>query len=195
MVFVVASVTQFITLILMWFSIPNYPRKNTGLTYLQILRSMIHLLMTEPLLVQACLIGYTSCTIFVSWWTTLTFLLTASPYQYDTLHIGLFGLCGIVVILSASTAGRINDWLLPYVGTLLGLTLQLVVAVVALSGASVSLGAVIFVCICTYFFFRGKNRRSDRNSQSGKGKFSTEKKKTSSSKTNFPILFFFRRVL
>lgn len=152
MVFVVASITQLITLIFLWFSIPNYPRKNTELTYFQILRSMIHLLMTEPLLVQACLIGYTSCTIFVSWWTTLTFLLTASPYQYDTLHIGLFGLCGVVVILSASTAGRINDWLLPYVGTLLGLSLQLIVAVVALSGASVSLGAVIFVCICKFIY-------------------------------------------
>jgi hypothetical protein len=49
----------------------------------------------HPVLVQACLIGFFTASIFTSYWTTLTFLLAGSPYYYSSLAIGLFALVGI----------------------------------------------------------------------------------------------------
>ncbi|KAL8291332.1 hypothetical protein RQP46_002310 [Phenoliferia psychrophenolica] len=100
-------------------------------------------MVTKPLLIQACLIGFLSCGIFVSWWTTLTFLLSDTPFSYNAFDIGLFGLCGIISICLAPFLGRFVDRVHPWTGTLAGLTLQLVVAVISVTTARLSVGAVI----------------------------------------------------
>lgn len=78
----------------------------------------------------------------------------------DRVEIGLFGLCGIGSIVAAPYVGKLNDCLLPWVGTLCGLLLQLSIALVSVGAAGVSLGAVIVVCICEFGSERGLERRS-----------------------------------
>lgn len=67
------------------------------------------------------------------------------------LDIGLFGLCGIVAILAASWLGKLNDYFLPWTGTLCGLSLQLTMTLIAVSSAGLSVGSVIIVCMCKLF--------------------------------------------
>jgi predicted MFS family arabinose efflux permease len=95
---------QYLILILLWFFMPDYPVTNPGgINYFRMLYSIGQMVCTEPVLVQACLIGFFTASIFTSFWTTLTFLLASPPYNYSPLVIGLFALIG----LSAMTLGPI----------------------------------------------------------------------------------------
>jgi len=76
---------------------PDYPSTNpSGIPYHRILFSILTLLVHEPTLVQACLVGCLTSMTFTSYWTTLTFLLSSPPYSYSNLIIGLFALIGIL---------------------------------------------------------------------------------------------------
>ena len=93
---------QYIILILLWAFMPDYPSTNPGRItikkYFILLWDIVRLIWKHPVLFYACLIGmFTSCT-FTSYWTTLTFLLAGPLYNYSSLYIGLFALCGIVAM-------------------------------------------------------------------------------------------------
>ena len=47
-------------LILLYFTLPDYPTKNNGLTYFNILFTMAKFAVTEPLLIQAMLVSFAS---------------------------------------------------------------------------------------------------------------------------------------
>jgi predicted MFS family arabinose efflux permease len=119
--------TQYLIVILLYFFMPDYPSKNPGgLNYFKMMYSIFYLLFTEPLLVQAALIAYLTSAIFTSYWTTLSFLLSQSPYNYSPIVIGLFGLIGIVVILSAPIYSRlILDKIVPLTASIFGLLIEL----------------------------------------------------------------------
>lgn len=75
---------------------PDYPSVNPdGLNYFRILWTIITITISEPVLIQACLVQLFMSAIFTSFWTTLTFLLASPPYNYSSLVIGLFALIGI----------------------------------------------------------------------------------------------------
>ncbi|KAL2410475.1 putative transporter YgaY [Exophiala dermatitidis] len=90
---------QYLILILLYFFMPDYPSTNPGVNiwkkYPFLLWDILKLAAEHPVLVQACLVGLLTSTIFTSFWTTLTFLLAGSPYHYSSLVIGLFALIGI----------------------------------------------------------------------------------------------------
>ncbi|KAK4939103.1 hypothetical protein LTR10_020589 [Elasticomyces elasticus] len=90
---------QYLILILLWMFMPDYPSKNPDEKILKkypfLLWDIVKLVAKYPVLVQACLVGMFTATIFTSYWTTLTFLLAGAPYHYDSLVIGLFALIGI----------------------------------------------------------------------------------------------------
>ena len=46
---------------------------------------------------------------FSTLWTTLAFHLSAAPFHYDNLVIGLFGIVGAAGVLAANVAGRYAD--------------------------------------------------------------------------------------
>lgn len=64
--------------------VPDYPSKNKQLTYWGILSTMARFSVTEPILIQACLINLCSSACFSNFWVTLTFLLGGPPYNYST---------------------------------------------------------------------------------------------------------------
>lgn len=141
---------QALTFVMLWWFIPDYPKKaNTGLTYPGILKSMLGFIVSEPTLIQACLIGFLSMAIFVSFWTNLTYLLEAAPYNLDAFDIGLFGLVGFVTLFVAPRLGVLTDRLHPWTATAIGLGGQLVTCIIVLACARLSYGAVIIGCIFT----------------------------------------------
>ncbi|GAA5933007.1 MFS transporter [Sporobolomyces koalae] len=150
--FYLASGTQYVLLATLYWFLPDFPKKSTGLSYFGILKSMVTIFLTKPVLIQACLIGFCMTAIMVSWWTTLTFLLSASPFSYDTFEIGLFGLTGIVAIFSVPWVGKLTDRLNPWVVCLLALSGQTLIAVMCLGSAGLSLAPVIIACICVDIF-------------------------------------------
>lgn len=64
--------------------LPDYPSKNDHLNYWDIMWSMAKLAVTEPVLIQGCLINLASSACFSNFWVTLTFLLGGEPYNYST---------------------------------------------------------------------------------------------------------------
>ena len=95
----IAFALQYLILILLYLFMPDYPSTNPDMSlirkYPSLLFDIIRMPFRYPVLVQACLIGFFTSSIFTSYWTTLTFLLAGSPYHYDSLVIGLFALIGI----------------------------------------------------------------------------------------------------
>ena len=82
---------------MLWLFMPDYPSTNPeGINYFKVLWSIVTLVLHEPVLVQACLTGAFTSMTFTSFWTTLTFLLSSTPYNYSPLTIGLFALIGIL---------------------------------------------------------------------------------------------------
>ena len=75
---------QALVLVGSYFVLPDYPSKNKDLTYWNILWTMAKFSVTEPTLIQACLIDLASSACFSNFWVTLTFLLGGPPYHYST---------------------------------------------------------------------------------------------------------------
>ena len=64
------------------------------LDYGELLGSVVQLMRTEPVLRLRSAIGALAFATFNVIWTSLAFLLVASPYHYSEAVIGLFGLSG-----------------------------------------------------------------------------------------------------
>ncbi|OTA90391.1 hypothetical protein M434DRAFT_78029 [Hypoxylon sp. CO27-5] len=123
---------QYLTLILLFFFLPDYPTKNKGLNYFKVLWGMAVMVVTEPLLAQACIIGFFLSAAFTSFWTTLTFLLASPPYEYSSLEIGCFAFIGIVVVALAPVWSRlITDRFVFLFSVVLGLAFEFVGIVVS----------------------------------------------------------------
>ncbi|RWA07361.1 hypothetical protein EKO27_g7745 [Xylaria grammica] len=123
----IALGAQYLTFMLLFFTLPDYPAKNTGLNYFKALWKMAKLGVEEPLLIQACLMGFMLSAAFTNFWTTLTFLLASPPYNYSSLEVGLFAFIGIAVISLAPVWSRlITDRFVFLFSTILGLSFELV---------------------------------------------------------------------
>ncbi|RYC64685.1 hypothetical protein CHU98_g1510 [Xylaria longipes] len=118
---------QYLTFVILFFTLPDYPAKNKGLNYFTALWKMAALVVEEPLLIQACLIGFLISAAFTNFWTTLTFLLASPPYNYSSLEIGLFAFIGIAVISLAPVWSRlITDKFVFLFSSILGLSFEIV---------------------------------------------------------------------
>ncbi|EJU06679.1 MFS general substrate transporter [Dacryopinax primogenitus] len=137
---------HFLILIVLYFVLPDFPDKGLNLSYWQILFSMAKFAVTEPVLIQSCMIGLACSSVFSCFWVTLTFLLGGEPYNYNTLAIGLFGLIGMLGVMTSPFVGRFVDKLIPWFGTLFGL-LGLLLSFTIYTGAGiVNIGAIVVTC-------------------------------------------------
>jgi predicted MFS family arabinose efflux permease len=122
---------QYLLVLLLYVFMPDYPSTNPGdLSYFRALWSIPYFLITEPVLVQACLIMFTLSTSFTSFWTTLTFLLASPPYEYSSLVIGLFSLISIVAMILVPLYGRVIDRFVPLFSLVIALFVVLVGVIV-----------------------------------------------------------------
>ncbi|KAJ7745539.1 MFS superfamily [Mycena maculata] len=135
--------------------IPDYPaKKNAGsdLTYLRILWTMAKFAVTEPALIQACLINFATSAGFTSFWVTLTFLLGGPLYNYSTLDIGLFGLVGMLGVLLGPLMGRLIDLLVLWYSTLIAILLLGVFNIIQMGAGGLSIAAVLVVAFALNLF-------------------------------------------
>lgn len=93
-VYYFAISVQFVVLVGSYAILPDYPSKNKNLTYFHILWTMVKYAVTEPILIQACLVQLGSSACFSNFWVTLTFLLGGAPYHYSTwVYFSFYDTC------------------------------------------------------------------------------------------------------
>ncbi|KAJ7143678.1 MFS DHA1 protein [Mycena epipterygia] len=138
---------QYAIFIVLYFITPDTPRKNKDLTYFKILKTMGKYAVTEPALIQGCLIFFCNSSIFAGFWVTMTFLLGGAPYNYSTLVIGLFGLVGMAGVAMSPVVGRLVDGLVPWMATFVGLFLVLISQIIQTFAGELSVAAVVIATI------------------------------------------------
>lgn len=94
---------------LLFRSIPRLGPKVTDSSYRSALRSVFSLVAHNRTLQVTMLFGATGFGLFTTFWTALTFLLSAPPYRFSTAIIGLFGIAGVAGAVAAQSAGRLHD--------------------------------------------------------------------------------------
>jgi predicted MFS family arabinose efflux permease len=104
---------------------------DSDIKYTQLLKSMIDLIKTEPVLREASINGALMFSAFSAFWTALIFLLESSHYNLGAEAGGLFGLVGISGALAAPLVGKIADK----------------------RGSRFAIGICIIVVIVAYLFF------------------------------------------
>lgn len=77
--------------------------------YPALLRSVVLLVVEEPLLRQRMILGGLAFGCFSILWTSLAFLLSGAPFHYGNTTIGLFGLAGVAGASAAPLTGRLAD--------------------------------------------------------------------------------------
>lgn len=128
---------------LLFLFLPDYPAKTGhGLSYFGILVSTGKMLLKYPTLVQACLIGGLMSSAFINFWVTSTFMLGGSPYHYNSLEIGLFGLLGITGVCFSPLIGKLVDRMVPWYSMIMGISIALTGHLVGYE-SQFSLGGVI----------------------------------------------------
>ncbi|KAF7303663.1 MFS DHA1 protein [Mycena indigotica] len=146
-IFWMGAAAQYALLGVLYFITPSTPAKNPHLTYFAIMRSMAKFLITEPALIQGCLIFFCNSAIFSGFWVTLTFLLGGPPYNYSTIVIGLFALVGMVGICMAPVAGRVVDGMVPWTTSLVGMSLLVVSQILQTFAGQRTIAAVVISTI------------------------------------------------
>jgi predicted MFS family arabinose efflux permease len=102
-----AIMTLIITLLLKIY-LPNVSNEFKG-HYLRLLQSALQQIKRFPLLREASSTGGLLFGVFCSFWTILTFHLSAPPFQFHPDTIGLFGIVAIAGALMAPVFGKLAD--------------------------------------------------------------------------------------
>lgn len=148
-VYVVAAAGAVLFAVLLFKAIPTLPPK-AQLRYPALIASVWAVIRRERLVRWTLVLGATAFGAFTMFWTALTFLLSAPPFEYPVSVIGLFGLAGLAGALAAQRAGRLHDrgWSLPATGLgWAGVVAAFGVAAVAGHSAALVLVAVVVLDI------------------------------------------------
>ncbi|CAK5278579.1 unnamed protein product [Mycena citricolor] len=138
---------QFFLAIVLYLITPPVPVKNTGLSYWQIMKSMAKFAVTEPILIQGCIIFFCGAAIFSGFWVTMTFLLDGEPYNYSPLVIGIFGVVGLAGICMSPLIGRAVDSLVPWAASFVAICFVLSSQIIETFGAEKNIAAVIIATL------------------------------------------------
>ncbi|WP_297418331.1 MFS transporter [Clostridium sp.] len=82
---------------------------NANMNYISSLKSMTALPKKFPVIKEAAINGAMILAAFSALWTTLTFHLQSSAFNFDTNIVGMFGLLGVTGAMLAPLAGRLSD--------------------------------------------------------------------------------------
>ncbi|HEY6497145.1 MAG TPA: MFS transporter [Trebonia sp.] len=107
-VYALAAIAMAVTTIALYKLVPDLPPEvNTG--YGHQLKQTLGLVSTEPVLRWRSLIGACGFGSFSAFWTTVSFLLSRPPYNFNQLEIGLFALAGTAGAVISGFGGRHID--------------------------------------------------------------------------------------
>ncbi|MEO4000962.1 MFS transporter [Mesorhizobium sp. CAU 1732] len=108
-VYLVSALLTFVVALLLWRALPRQERPRTSLTYTGLIRSLVTLLIEEPVLRIRAVIAMLIFANVTMLLTPLVLPLSAPPYSLSHTAIGLFGLAGAAGALGAARAGRWAD--------------------------------------------------------------------------------------
>ncbi|MFG2358754.1 MFS transporter [Streptomyces sp. NPDC048521] len=114
--------------------LPAMPSR-TSTSYPALLASVITTVRRHRPVQVTLVLGAVAMMVFTLFWTALTFLLSATPFDWSATQIGLISLVGLAGALVAQRAGRLHDrgWSVPATGA--GLLLALASVVLGAAGA------------------------------------------------------------
>lgn len=107
--YLIAAGVMIILMLLLRTYLPKCEPENSQITYPQVMRSLVTLIIEQPILRKTSFMGGMLFGAFSLFWTTLVFFLKEPPYFYGSEIAGLFGLVGIVGASIAPYAGRLAD--------------------------------------------------------------------------------------
>jgi predicted MFS family arabinose efflux permease len=89
----------------------RFPKNHPSFSghYGTLMRSLLTLVKTQPVLREATAISMCSFAVFGSFWTTMVLLFSNEPYHFTSDQIGLFGLAGAAGALAAPLVGGMGD--------------------------------------------------------------------------------------
>lgn len=150
-VYWIAAMWQGVVLGLLALFCPRVPHETAKESYWQLLKSMVVLLITDPILQQSAVIAFFCFASFTSFWTTSSFLLASPPYNYSDTFIGFLAIPGAAGVVLAPFIGRTGDRIGPYRVILLGILLLLLAWVQCLIFGSWAVGSVFFAAFLLDF--------------------------------------------
>lgn len=107
-VYRIAAVMMGLLILIFNFWLPK-SAPDTVMSYGKLLKSLVELLMNQPVLREASLVGAMMFATFSAFWTTLSFLLKSPVYNLGAQAAGMFGLIGVAGALAASIVGWVAD--------------------------------------------------------------------------------------
>ncbi len=107
-VYAISAVMVFATALMVHFSLPDVKQEFTG-NYISLLQSALQQIKRFSVLRRSTLLGALIFGAFCSFWTTLTFHLSGSPFNFGSDTIGLFGILAIAGALLAPYFGKMVD--------------------------------------------------------------------------------------
>lgn len=107
-VYLIAAIMMFALMLILRKLIPLC-NPISDIKYSELLKSMIHLIKTEPILRESSLNGALMFSAFSAFWTSLIFLLESSHYNMGAEATGLLGLVGVSGALAAPLVGKVAD--------------------------------------------------------------------------------------
>ncbi|WP_458406579.1 MFS transporter [Methanobrevibacter sp.] len=109
-VYLIAAVLNFIMALVIIYVLPEIPRKNKLESYKGLIFSVFTTFKRHKTLVRILLhSGLIFGLVFNIFWTSLTFLLSAEPFNYNTFQIGLVSLAGLVAAVAGLGLGKLQD--------------------------------------------------------------------------------------
>lgn len=145
-----ASAALMVTLVLVLTrTLPVYT-PTTSLTYPALLRSMVHLARTTPVLRQRAFYHACLFAAFSIFWTTTPLLLAGPAFRLSQGEIALFALAGVAGTVAAPLAGRLADrgWSGPAIlGAILAVAASFLLSHVLPLGSTLSLGLLVVAAI------------------------------------------------
>ena len=109
-VYVIAAALNLVMVLVMIYVLPEIPAKNKFKSYGKLLASVFttfknHRSLPNILLHSGLIFGL----IFNIFWTSLTFLLSAEPFNYNTFQIGIVSLAGLAAAVFGVGIGKLQD--------------------------------------------------------------------------------------
>ncbi|KAF2857493.1 MFS general substrate transporter [Piedraia hortae CBS 480.64] len=143
-VYWLSTAMQYLIFALLWLLMPDYPvtNKNSG-PYYRLLIKMVQMFSKHPVLVQASVISFFMSAVFTSFWTSVTFLLSKPPFNFNPIHIAPFALVSVpTMLLNPVYSRRLTDRFTPTVVVFLalgyalfGVSMGMAIAPISIAGA------------------------------------------------------------
>ena len=147
-VYIIAAILNLAMVLVMIYVLPDIPRKNKLNSYKGLIVSVFttfrrHDTLFRILLHSGLLFGL----VFNIFWTSLTFLLSGEPFNYNTFQIGLVSLAGLVSAVCGLYFGKLQDKGLsvPSLGVFIGMIIITMICGFVFSDSIIAIVAIAAV--------------------------------------------------